>query len=483
MKIAHESRLFQTNFTWFNYTTYNLRRNTSCSDSSKSVRRMTMKKIIIPVILVVIAIGVYFIFFYNKNPEAIAPEYERISPVRGSVTELVAASGSVTTSLDVEIKCKASGEIIALPFDIGDEVQEGDLLVMLDPVDEDRNIDLAQNNLYESQARYTRSLENLDLGRRDLDIARARADVDYELILARTAEVRTSTDRVAELYEMGFASKEEYDLALVELEASEAEVDAADIRFLELFADEAALELLRQDTLVASASVSSSRISLDTANQRLDDTMVSAPMDGIVTERFVQTGQIISSGISNTGGGTPVMILSDLSRLFIEARVDESDIGSVRAGQRVKISVDAFPDERFMGEVVRIAPVGVNVQSVVTFEVRIEVMSQNKGLLMPEMTADVEIVVAESIDVLTLPSRAIRTMEGRRIVTVAGGGDHPVEREVTTGLDNGQLIEIIDGLTEGDVVLVSQMEPDSMWRQDSGESSGPGRGMMGMGRH
>ena len=440
-----------------------------------------MKKTLVIIAILVVG-GVSFIAYkWSRISKENGPQYTRITAERGSITKTVAASGSVTPNLDVEIKCKASGEVVTLPYDLSDKVQEGDLLVELDREDEERNVELSRVTLHESQARLSRARENLGVAERDLATSRERAEIDLEVAGAHADDARAGADRIQDLFDRGFVSQEEYEQSRTQLVAAEAEVDAAGLRFTELASQEAALALLRQDVVLAQANVESAEINLRSAQQRLEDTRVYAPMDGIVTARYVQIGQIIASGISNTTGGTPVMTISDLSRLYILARVDESDIGEVETGQRVVVSADAYPDESFEGTVDRIAPIGVNVSNVVTFEVRIEVTSENKSLLMPEMTADVEIVVAEKNDALLLRANALASRDGRRMVLVLGDDGKPSPREVETGIDNGQFIEIISGLSETDVVLVSEMEEPSMWRSSSEERQPPPPGVMGMG--
>ena len=141
------------------------------------------------------------------------------------------------------------------------------------------------------------------------------------------------------------------------------------------------LELKRQDVRLSMAQIETDKIDFSLAEQRLKDTKVFSPINGVVSERNVQSGQIISSGISNVGGGTLVMVLSDLTRLFILASVDESDIGKVKLGQKVVITADSFPGKRFFGKIERIATKGVNISNVVTFEVKIEVQGTDKQLL------------------------------------------------------------------------------------------------------
>src|SRR5690606_31659274 len=165
---------------------------------------------------------------------------------------------------------------------------------------------------------------------------------------------------------------------------------------------------LKQDVIVNQTELKRAEIEMENALQRLKETKIFAPMDGVITSRPVQTGQIIASGISNVGGGTTLMTLSDVSRLFINANVDESDIGKIRERQKTIITADAFPGRRFTGEVVRVAAKGETNSNVVTFEVKIEISSSGLDLLKPEMTANVDIQADRREDVLVLPNEAIQ---------------------------------------------------------------------------
>jgi HlyD family secretion protein len=445
-------------------------------------RQMRKALPVIIVIIIVIIAGSFWLVGYRKK-KAAGQEvvYREVSPTRGPIAQTVAASGSVTSNLDVEIKCKASGTIITLPYDVSDNVSAGALLLELDPRDEKRNVDLAGVNLNESQARLSRANENLGISQQELATSLERARVELEVAQAQAEDTKAKAARTQELFDQGYISQQDYDQAMTDVVSAEANVDSANIKFEELKTQEAGLALLRHDVAVASGDVQSSQINLEIANQRFDDTKVYSPMDGIVTQRLVQAGQIISSGISSTSGGTSIMTVSDLSRLFVLANVDESDIGRVSMGQKVDISVDAYPNEKFKGEVVRISPVGVNVQSVVTFEVRIEVTSENKSRLMPQMTADAEIVISQVEDAWMVPSNAVQTLDGKTVVLVKGENGSPTPREVVTGVDNGESIQIVSGLTGNETVLVSDTSQSSMFSQQ-GRRGGPPPGMMMMGR-
>jgi RND family efflux transporter MFP subunit len=230
----------------------------------------------------------------------------------------------------------------------------------------------------------------------------------------------------------------------------------------------------QQNILLAEAQIENDTIAMDIANQRLKETKVTSPIDGVVSARTVQVGTIIASGINNIGGGTAALTLSDLSRLFVLASVDESDIGTIELGQKVEITADSYQGKKFEGKVVRIATKGKNTSNVVTFEVRVEVVSDNKALLKPEMTTNVSIIVADKKDVLILPLNALTRQGEKRVVTLAqetgqSKENHPVE----VGISNGSEVEILSGVSEKDIVLVKEGVQDSQWSASSKQQKMP----------
>jgi HlyD family secretion protein len=425
---------------------------------------MPVKKWIIVVLAIAVAAAAAF-YVRPRSKAAKSPEVEVTAKVeRGSVVDSVASEGRVVSNLDVEIKCKASGEIVRLPFDVSESVRKGQLLVELNPVDEERTVRQAQASLASSQAKLVSARESLALDQANLATDRQRAETSLAGARAKAQDARAKADRVKELLARRLASQEEYETAETNAVQAASELDAAKIKPEELKARERALELSRQQIRVAEAQVEGDRIALEVTRQRLADTRVTAPMDGVVTQRNVQVGQIISSPISNVGGGTTVLTLSDLRRMFVLASVDEADIGKVRVGQPVRVTVDAFPGKRFEGSVELISPRGVNVSNVVTFEVKIEVTSPEKDLLRPEMTANVEIVAARKDNVPLVPVDAVVRKGGRPRVIVLKPDGTREERQVEVGIGDGQKVEVTAGLSEGETVVVRKLEADSKWK-------------------
>jgi HlyD family secretion protein len=428
-------------------------------------KEILVKKILIAlVVLAALAGGGVFLWTkVGAKDSAAAAATQTAKAEKGTIRSVVACTGRVVSNLDVEIKCKASGEIMKLPFDVSDAVEKGALLVELDPVDEQRNLKKAEIALSASQARLASARQNLDVAQRNLATDARRAQADLQSAKARAADARAKADRMRQLLEKKLGSQEECDTAETTAVQLAATLQGAEVRLEELKTLEAALEVKRQDVKLAEAQVESDQIALQVTGDRVRDTKVGAPITGVVTSRPVETGQIISSGISNVGGGTTVMTLSDLSRMFVVASVDESDIGRVQLGLPSVVTADAFPGRNFKGRVVRIATRGVTVSNVVTFEVKIEVEIERRAPLKPEMTANVEIVLAEKKDVLTVPVEAIGRKDRKAFVSVVGPGGVAEERAVETGIGDGTRMEIVKGLAEGETVTVRKGASESRW--------------------
>jgi HlyD family secretion protein len=265
---------------------------------------------------------------------------------RGNLLASITATGLARPIQTVELKCKASGEIKFLPIDDGRYVKKGDLICKLDQT--------TAKNDYE------------------------QAKADYDVAVASEKQQKKEFDRILELYEKKLVS--------------ESERDNVELNF----------QRAHSQTVRAEAALS-------TSAERLADTELKAPIDGIILRRDVEVGQVISSGVSSVSGGTTIALLADLNHVNVLADVDETDIGRVKIGQNVKAVADAFPDQEFSGRVLKIAPLAKVAQNVTTFEVTAEV--DNPGhLLKSGMNANVEIMTAERRNVLMVPNEAVKEL-------------------------------------------------------------------------
>jgi HlyD family secretion protein len=439
-----------------------------------------MKKIIL--LVVVLALGGGGFWYYQSYvAKAAPPPATNVSytVAKGNIFQAVASTGRVVANKDVEIKCKASGQVVTLPFDdVGMTVKKDALLVQVDPVDQKRGVRQAEVGLEQAQAKLAQAQQNLTVAEQALATSRQRNQTLLKSTESAAKEARAKARRRRELFEQNLTSPEELQTAETVATQAEAEFQNAKTAEAELKTQEVSLEVKRKDVALAQSAVKTAQIDLDVANQRLADTTVNSPIDGVVAVLNVQAGGMVGSGTTNVGGGTTIMILSDLSRIFINASVDESDIGKVRDGQDVQITLDSFAGKRFSGKVARVAPRGVNLSNVVTFEVKIEVTSKNKDLLKPEMTANVQIVSASKEDVLVVPVNAVTRKQGKYYANVEANGKTQ-ERPVEIGLNDGERFEIVGGLKEGETVSYKKEEQQSQWRGGGGGMR-PG-GMPGFG--
>jgi len=447
---------------------------------------MTKTLIIVLAVVVVGATAGAGIFLHqrgDKSATTLPADSYTASATKMDITQSVSATGPVASNLDVQIKCRASGQVIKLPFDISDSVKKGDLLVQLDIADEQVVLDQANVTVAQSQSKLKEAEESERIAELDLQTATEQADSNILSAQVKATNLRRKADRQKQLLTQTLASPEEYEAA--ETDASQAATDLQNAKIAkeQLKSQAVSLALKKEDVELANEQVQLDEIQLTNAKQQMAYTTIKAPMDGVVADVQVQLGTIISSATSVVGGGTSVITLSDMSHIFVLASVDESDIGNVKEGQTVNITADAFPGKHFTGSVVRIATQGVNVSNVVTFEVKIEVISTNKSLLKPQMTANAQIVEASKPDVVTIPMMAIIRKQQKTFVTVVNPDNSTEEREVTLGIDDGENQEVVQGLSGDETILVHRSDATSVWTAGNISKRIPGLGMPGRGRH
>jgi HlyD family secretion protein len=438
---------------------------------------MTKTLSIVLVVAALAATAGAAIFFHQRGekPASTLPaDSFSATADRTDIVQSVSATGPVASNLDVQIKCRAYGEVIKLPFDISDTVKKGDLLIQLDQKDEKVLYDQAAVTLEQSQSKLTEAVENERIAEQDLKTATEQADANILSAITKAENLQKKADRQKQLLAQSLASQEEFETD--ETDAAQAEADLTNARIAkeQLKSQAVALEVKKEDVNLATQQVKLDNIDLQNAKQQMDYTTVVAPMDGVIADLTIQMGTIISSAISNVGGGTSVMTVSDMSHIFVLASVDESDIGGVSRGQDVDITADAFPGKHFSGKVVRIATQGVNTSNVVTFEVKIEVTSENKSLLKPQMTANVQIIESSRHNVVAVPMAAVVRKQHKTFVTVVKPDGSNEDREVQLGISDGDNEEIVSGLTGGEQILVHKTDSNSAWSSTGGPRRMPG---------
>ena len=280
-----------------------------------------------------------------SEPKPAASQYEVAKVERRSLALTVEAAGVIEPVRAVEIKSKASGEILELGADTGGTVKRGALLVRIDPRTPRNRLD--------------------------------QAVAQWNAAKAKLVNARSQLERGQKLLTNTWINQADYDKLVLDAATAESEVVAA-------------------------------KVAVENARIALDDTEVRAPSDGTILSKRVERGQVISSPTMDVGGGTLLMTMADLGSVRARARVDETDIGKLMPGMDARISVASFPGRRFGGAIEKIEPQAVVEQNVTLFPVLISLPNE-EGLLRPGMNVEARFDVARRDDVLTVPVTALRT--------------------------------------------------------------------------
>ena len=363
----------------------------------------------------------------------------------------------------------------------GERVEEGELLIQLDRSEEQRNRDRAQQELDRGKALLEAARLRLqqrktaDLDSAKADVATIEATLPYYKFRAERAEQSHKAEEGVFHEEELLQRQTTYQNQLAQLAASRARLAAVQISILQAEQEVAQME----------ATYASAQSVMGDAEERLEKTDIMAPCAGIIGNVFVQEGEVIQGGKTTITGGTLLAEVLDVSRLLVQAEVDEADIAAVQriappwakpgndgsfvmpedleaaaalAEQLPKVTVEAFRDEDFEGVIERIYPVSRSVSGVTTYMVDVVLTSQGREKLFAGMRAEVEFTAEKVEDVLLCPNEAIsRGPLDERGVYIPVKGEDPEgpDREFVPckiGLDNGVYCEIREGLKEGDTV-------------------------------
>ena len=344
--------------------------------------------------------------------------YSKEEATNKSLELSIEASGEIEAISTIEIKSKASGEVLFLGAEVGDYIKKGAILARIDQ--------RTPNNI----------------------LAQAEADLGLSKVRLENAKSQ-----------------------LIRGEALHTEGSIADKDF----------EDIQENYAAAQSAVVRTQVSLENANISLDDTIVRSPTEGTVISRNVEVGQVISSPSVAVGGGTILMRMADLGNVRVRALVDEIDVGKVKVGQDVSIKVSAYRDRQFFGKVAKIEPLAKVEQNVTLFPILIDIENK-ENLLLLGMNTDVIIQILDENVSLSIPTSSLRTRKDiksaaallemsedqvdtflknkvkgesfNKFIVIKDSKDGPELKWVQIGKSDLSNVEVIDGLNKGDEVYV-----------------------------
>jgi len=354
-----------------------------------------MKKFGIILIIVVIVV-IFLLVFLPKGKDTASDDSLTVSPTVSEIVVSVTEMGLVEPQTKVEIKSKVPGQVSTIFVDEGDMVQAGQVLLELDKTQYEYRVE-------QEKARHQE--------------ARMRLQFLEQTLARRQQEFNTKAISKHVLEE-------------VALEKSLAEIE-----------------------------VRKTQLQWNAALDDLKYCQIRSSINGVVIQRGIELGEMVSPGVDATYEGKALLTIADLSRLLVKAELNQIDMSKIALEQQVNIRFDAFPDKQFSGVVQKVSPsASVSQQNIKLFPVEIRIgASADAGLIKPGMTADIEVLIASKKDVLTLPVEAVLERENERYVQRVREGKKQTIEEVpiVTGLENDRLVEIVSGITKNDKVLIN----------------------------
>ena len=315
---------------------------------------------------VIVAVGILVAFSLNRSTQV---QHFTAKVERGEIHDVVEATGTINAVITVQVGSQVSGTIAKLNADFNSRVHKGDVVALIDPA-------LFQGALLQATA---------DLENAEANLTAARANLEK----AKSTLVQTKADyeRAAGLTRDGVTSPQQLDAAKSNYEAAKASVGAAEANITQ-----------------AEAQVHQKKAEVTVAQTNLNYTVIRSPIDGTVVARNVDVGQTVAASLQ---APTIFTIAQDLTKMWVYAKTDESDVDNIKVGQPVTFKVDALPKETFHGVVSQVRMNPTTVQSVVTYDTIIEFANPQLKLF-PGMTAYVTIPVATVQNVLKMPNTALR---------------------------------------------------------------------------
>lgn len=390
----------------------------------------------------------------------VASQFQTETITRGNLTATIGATGTVRAKQSAVLIWQAAGTVDVVNVNVGDKIPADFVLAYLEKTSLPQSIILAEADLANAQKTLDELL-NSDTALAQAVITLREAQEAYDKAYNWREELNGKI-HIKEIIYKTFGNRRIPVLKEYRGYASQTVIDEADedLALAQAKLDDAQREY---DRLAGGnvAEIAAAQARVDAAQATLNLARLTAPFAATVTESIPLPGDQVAAGAS-------AFRLDDLTSLLVDVEVSEVDINSVAVGQSASLSFDAILDRTYHGEVVQVAQAGTDVGGVVNFKVTVELTNVDQ-LVKPGMTAAVSIIVNELADVPLVPNRAVRLVDGKRVVYLLENG-LPVKTEISLGA-TGDLVSVIAGgnIQEGDVIILNPPV----------EFSGPGGGPNG----
>ncbi len=352
----------------------------------------------------------------------------------------------------------------------------------------------------QAQATYGVYKATVESAQQKVNTLKPEMDADTKAEEARLQQLRAALKTAQANRVQDELRKHDVTAAQAAVAQARAEIAQQRARLEEAKAGKINMRIRGAQIAQAMASGERSKAALINADIQLKDTQVRAPRTGIILQKYVEEGTIITSGQSFNSSGTSIVQLGDISRMYVDVSVDETDVAYIDVGQKVDVTFDSYNSTPNDGTVIRVDPTAKVASNVTTLHVRVEVdnSSQIYTLLKPGMNASCDFIIGKKSDVVSAPNEALRTTTdgGHYVEIPVGGKQAPTEkgqepdpnlfvgvtidkRPVEIGLEGNESTEVKSGVKEGEKIVTQTIEPSpagaSSGMPRMGGGPGPGR--------
>jgi len=408
------------------------------------------KKIIIPVVVILVAVVLFLVFRPGGGEQT--GGFQTATIERGNLTATVGATGTVRARQTATLVWQTTGTVENVNVQIGDQVKSDEVLASLSKTSLSQNLILAEADLVSAQQAMKDLLES-DTARAQAWIALRAAEDAFEKAYdyrdALNYPVRkTQVILVKESTPYGFVDVPRTKTYKVEGTEEEIEKADADLALKEAKYEDAKRAYERLADGPNENDLAAAQARIDAAQATINMARLTAPFAGTVTEAQPLPGDQVSVGAL-------AFRIDDLSSLLVDVELSEVDINSVTVGQTVTLSFDAILGQEYAGQVIKVAQAGTVVGGVVNFTVTVELTDADE-MVKPGMTAAVNIVVKEINDAVLVPNRAVRLVDGNRVVFVPSEEGMPEKVEIRLGSSSDTMSVVVGGdLKEGDTIILN----------------------------
>jgi HlyD family secretion protein len=369
-----------------------------------------MKRLVsLAVVAILVGAGVWGYLYTQSRGNA--PKYRTSRVERGPLTAAVSATGNLNAVTTVQVGSQVSGQIRELFADFNTVVRKGQVIARIDPEIFEAKVNQARADVASSEAAVLNQEAQVQKARADVENARAalaEARANTAKAQVTVLDAKRDFDRKTTLFSRELIAKSDLDSSQAGHDSALALLEAARAKEQSLAAGiqsaTAQLRVVEAQLQASRAQVDQKKAALAQAQADLDRTTIRSPVNGVVVSRAVDVGQTVAASLQ---APTLFTIAEDLTKMQVEVSVDEADIGRVKLEDRASFTVDSFPGQTFTGLVVQIRKAAQVVQNVVTYTVVVSVDNPG-GRLLPGMTANAKLIVAEKPSVLKIPNAALR---------------------------------------------------------------------------